>query len=876
MVLGCCAAALTVALACSPDEQPDIAATGAEGGAGGATEDAGGASSGFGGSIGESAGAPGDAGGAGAEHGAPSIPTDGASASIGPDGGGLELDGVIVTVPPGALATPTTLTLKKVAVRPSGYELYSSAFALLPRETTFDVPVTIKLPLVGDSQLATVFASRHGSTGYVWLPTEATEHAASVDIVRGGTFFVANGVEYEDAPDSSCSAVDVLDGAVSMRREVTLFAQASDCQERPLVGLTEKDLVAVEDGEGTSASVALRDPPPVAAFATVLVDLNVLKAAPTEFQAALRASIARAGSTTTRIGLSVYGGAGEPSELVAPTLDRDRLTQALDGLAGFSSAAKEPSSFAALVSSATGVAQAAREFRDRNLGGAFGGSFVLWIPGSESSESVATQSELLQKVMDDGVRIIAAPLGSGSGVLGPENVYPALDGRSFARALAAAVQRLNGYIAASYLAGFCTQKDAGVHTAGLRIANGAFRFGREAYADLTGSLPFCDEANPLGSCDGRECGGLGCGSCDDTNAACDAATSTCRSFCDSEHWCGGVAHENPLGYAQSCEDTPKSSECSGACVDLQTDSKNCGTCGVVCPSGAKCVGAVCACPGGQTLCGEACIDTSLNPKHCGSCGNQCKAGEGCFSGKCAAECPTSQHGPALVKVPTPSGGIMCIDATEVTQAHYAEFLAEKSGDASGQRPECALNLYFDAPEGCLRTVPVPSNPAEHPQQCVDWCDAAAYCEWAGKRLCGHVEQGAVAWADGSDAAKDQWFNACSSGGANTFPFGATCNASVCNWSNSHSVEVGSQLACQAQGPYAGVYDLSGNAGEWEDSCTGYENLRDSCRVRGGSYQAFAFNCFRPTDDLQMRCATGDDFGFARRDYAGPGFRCCGR
>lgn len=871
-----CAAALGVAVACSPDERPDQATIGGDAGAGGSPEDFGGAWS-AGGDAAESAGGTaGEGGAAGPEGGAPSTAKDGVSASIGPAGGTLELEGAVVTVPPGALVETTTLSLRRLAISPPGYELYSSVYALLPRDASFATPITIKLPFVGDGRLGTVFSARRDSAGYAWLPTVDTDDATSIDVRRAGTFFVANGINYVDAPDISCSAVDVLDGAVSMRREVTLLAQASDCQERPLLGLSEKDLRAVEDGESTTATVALRGSTATAAFVTVLVDVEALKSARSDGIEDIRSSVERVGGATARVGLSLYGGAGGLTEVVAPTLDRERLSKALESLSEASPAGVDHTSFAALASAASSVGQAARAFRDRNAGGAFAGAFVLWIPGSETSESAASQSELLQGVVDSGVRVVAAPLRSGTGVFGPENVYAAIDSSGFSRALGAAVQRLNGYIAASYVAGFCAQKESGVHTASLRVGGGGFRFGREAWADLTGSLPFCDNSNPLGSCEGRDCGGLGCGACDDTATSCDAATSTCRSFCDSEKWCGGVAHENPLGYAQSCPDSPKSTECSASCVDLQTDSKNCGACGAVCPSGTKCSACVCACPDQQILCGDTCVDTSLNPKHCGSCDKACSAGEGCFSGKCAAECPKSLHGPALVKIPTPSGGIMCVDATEVTQAQYAEFLAAKAGDPSGQRPECALNLYFDPPEGCLRNVPVPSNPDAHPQECVDWCDAAAFCEWSGKRLCGHIDQGAVAWADGSDATKDQWFNACSSGGKNTFPYGSTCDAKACNWDRDFSVEVGSLTSCQAEPPYAGVFDLSGNAGEWEDSCTGYENLRDSCRVRGGNNVYTTFNCLRQGDDLQLRCATGEDFGFARRDMAGPGFRCCGR
>jgi len=69
------------------------------------------------------------------------------------------------------------------------------------------------------------------------------------------------------------------------------------------------------------------------------------------------------------------------------------------------------------------------------------------------------------------------------------------------------------------------------------------------------------------------------------------------------------------------------------CVDPQTDSNNCGGCGVVCAGGTACVNGTCAatCPVGQVSCSSApggCIDPSMfqtDPNNCGGCGQLCQS-----------------------------------------------------------------------------------------------------------------------------------------------------------------------------------------------------------------------------------------------------------
>jgi formylglycine-generating enzyme required for sulfatase activity len=229
-----------------------------------------------------------------------------------------------------------------------------------------------------------------------------------------------------------------------------------------------------------------------------------------------------------------------------------------------------------------------------------------------------------------------------------------------------------------------------------------------------------------------------------------------------------------------------------------------------------------------------------------------------------AGCPESHGGPQLVRV-----GAFCIDATEVTNGQYAVFWNERRQSTSGQISVCSWNVSFTPDGGGGAAWPSGPERDQRPVVNVDWCDAYAFCEWAGKRLCGRIGQGSLTrWGDTTDATVSQWTYACSSGGRLAWPYGNAYNPAACNAERMAAtaaslVDVASKPGCRTD---SGVYDLSGNVEEWTDACDATNGPNDLCAVVGAS----AFH--RNPNDLSC---TGSPYPDRRSSqYELRGFRCC--
>lgn len=186
-----------------------------------------------------------------------------------------------------------------------------------------------------------------------------------------------------------------------------------------------------------------------------------------------------------------------------------------------------------------------------------------------------------------------------------------------------------------------------------------------------------------------------------------------------------------------------------------------------------------------------------------------------------------------------------IDRTEVTADQYRRCVEAGECMATASGSPCT---YADAAS------------TDHPVNCVDWNQAAAYCAWADKRL----------------PTEAEWEKVARGADGRTYPWGEDapdCGKAQYSGCEGHTVPVGSLP--EGASPY-GVFDMAGNVREWvadwyEAGYYSYSPIGNpsgpetgSLRVlRGGSWNDGGVDVRTAT---RLRYAPGD-----RNDFVG--FRC---
>jgi len=185
-----------------------------------------------------------------------------------------------------------------------------------------------------------------------------------------------------------------------------------------------------------------------------------------------------------------------------------------------------------------------------------------------------------------------------------------------------------------------------------------------------------------------------------------------------------------------------------------------------------------------------------------------------------------------------------VDKYEVTNAQYRACVEAEACDAPWH-----ITYYYDN-----------ADYAQHPVVYVNWYQAKAYCEWAGKRLPTEAEWEKA--ARGTDGRTYSWGE------------GIDCDHAQYSECGGQTVPVGSKP--KGTSPY-GALDMAGNVQEWvadwyDANYYSHSPSRNPQGPDSGKYRVLRGGS---SDNIELRLRTAYRYYFPRPDITrnGVGFRC---
>lgn len=613
-----------------------------------------------------------------------------ASASIGPTGGSVELEGAVISVPAGALDQQTTISITSTTLAaPVGYQAFSPVYRFAPEGLVFKTPVTVRLPYSGDPRLAVLFHSEANSASrFERVVGTSASGVLTATVTHFSLGFVGNGVDYTEQGDRSCTVTRLLEGrlgtsdyrvgldggsldagmpvpggvSLNLSSSVALIFTVEDCRGRPLTGLTDADFVLREDGATLSVEASKRILPArgLTTFATLSLDVSSsTQSVLPQLVSAAKAFVQKLQvdrALQVPIGLELFAGMPQSVVWEAPTLDTAKLLGRLDEVLTYRAPDQSSTNLhGAVVEALSRLQQAQTQYRNRNQGGAFSTGYVVLFTDGADTSGRTPLAQVVSQVNASPDRVVAVALRSPDFDATAEQRLRDITGGAYLVAPSTAAldlefsnlaARIAGQASRTYLLGYCSPKRSGQHAVSVEVSQSTTMASAQYSFNANGFAPGCSSDAFNLVCVGKECGGLGCGGCDDRSAQCTSAglDAVCRSFCVTQNQCGGRSFQNPNGYLQTCADRPESRQCGSQCVNTLIDATHCGGCNLPCGAASSCVNGACVCAPGYSRCNGACLQTDTDAANCGGCGVLCGPGATCQGGRCLQVVTTSFAG----------------------------------------------------------------------------------------------------------------------------------------------------------------------------------------------------------------------------------------